>query len=56
MFNINLNASTVPVIIIGILDLIIGIDQLMKSNHALSLCYLSGVAGSIGALMLVNNT
>lgn len=54
--NINLNASTIPVILIGLLDLIIGIDQLSKGNYALSLCYLSGVAGSIGAFMLVNNS
>ena len=53
---INFNASTIPVIIIGVLDLVIGLDQLFKANHALSLCYLSGVAGSIGAFMLVNNT
>ena len=52
---IHLNASTIPVIIIGVLDLIIGLDQLFKSNHALALCYFSGVAGSIGAFMLVNN-
>ena len=52
---INLNASTIPVILIGLLDLVIGLDQLSKGNYALALCYLSGVAGSVGAFMLVNN-
>lgn len=52
---INFNASTIPVIITGLLNLCVGLHQLSKGGYPLAICYLSGVIGSVGAFMLVNN-